>query len=245
VTALRAIVTGASSGIGLATAKRVHDAGGSVALLSTRAGVLSDIVAGFGERAAAFPTDVSDAKAVDASVQAAVDALGGVDLVVNSAGVFFGPASSLDDMSVANWDRTIGVNLSGVFYVSRAAALRMERGSIVNVGSELSLVGMGLYVDYCASKAGLIGLTRAMAAELAPRGIRVNAVCPGPVDTPMMDAELEGFPDPQAAREGAIDRVPLKRFARPEEIADAILFLASAEFATGSIVSVDGGTTAI
>jgi NAD(P)-dependent dehydrogenase (short-subunit alcohol dehydrogenase family) len=244
VTAFRAIVTGASSGIGLAVARRVHSDGGSVALLATRAHVLSDVVAELGARAWAFPTDVSDAERVDESVQAAFDALGDVNLVVNSAGVFLGPAG-LDEMRVADWDRTIGVNLSGTFYVSRAAALRMQGGSIVNVGSELSLMGMSQYVDYCASKAGLIGLTRAMAAELAPRGIRVNAVCPGPVDTPMMDAELEAFADPQAAREGALDRVPLKRFARPEEIADTILYLAGAEFATGSIVSVDGGTSAV
>jgi NAD(P)-dependent dehydrogenase (short-subunit alcohol dehydrogenase family) len=206
--------------------------------------VLDGIAAELGDRAWALPTDVSDVDRVAASVDAAFDALGDVDLVVNAAGVFYGPAA-LETMDVSSWDRTIGVNLSGVFYVSRAAAVRMAGGSIVNIGSELSLMGMGQYVDYCASKAGLIGLTRAMAAELAPRGIRVNAVCPGPVDTPMMDAELAAFPDPQAAFEGAIDRVPLKRFADPEEIADAILFLAGAKFATGSIFSLDGGTTAI
>jgi 3-oxoacyl-[acyl-carrier protein] reductase len=245
VTALRAIVTGASSGIGLATVRKVHAAGGSVAMFSTRQAVLAGLADDFGERAWAFPTDVSDADRVDASVQAAYDALGGIDLVVNSAGVFYGPTALEDSDAVENWDRTIGVNLSGVFYVSRAAAGRMAGGSIVNVGSELSLMGMGQYVDYCASKAGLIGLTRAMAAELAPRGIRVNAVCPGPVDTPMMAAELAAFPDPQAAFEGAIDRIPLKRFADPEEIADAIVFLADANFATGSIFSLDGGTTAV
>jgi 3-oxoacyl-[acyl-carrier protein] reductase len=244
VTAFRAIITGGSSGIGLATAKKVHAAGGTVALMATRAAVLDTIVTGLGERACAFPVDVSDRPRVDAAVASACDALGDVDLLVNAAGVCYSPAA-IGEMDVANWDRTIGVNLSGAFYVSRAVAMRMRAGSIVNIGSELSLMGMSLYVDYCASKAGLIGLTRAMAAELAARQIRVNAICPGPVDTPMMAAELATFPDPVAAREGAIDRVPLRRFASPDEVADAVLFLADAPYATGSVLSLDGGTTAI
>lgn len=244
MTAFRAIITGGSSGIGLATAKKVHEAGGSVALMATRKVVLNAIVTDLGERAWAFPVDVSDRSRVDAAVASAFEVLGDVDLVVNAAGVCYSPAA-IDEMDVANWDRTIGINLSGVFYVSRAAAIRMRAGSIVNIGSELSLMGMSLYVDYCASKAGLIGLTKAMAAELAARQIRVNAICPGPVDTPMMDAELATFPDPTTAREGAIDRVPLKRFASPEEVADAVLFVADAPYATGSILSLDGGTTAI
>ncbi len=143
------------------------------------------------------------------------------------------------------WDHTIGVNLSGAFYVSRAAALRMSHGSIVNVGSELSHMGMDMYIDYCASKAGLIGLTKAMAAELAPRGIRVNAVCPGPVDTPMMDSELALDPDPVAAREASLERVPLRRFATPEEVAELIVHLAGTTYATGAAWSLDGGTTAV
>jgi NAD(P)-dependent dehydrogenase (short-subunit alcohol dehydrogenase family) len=104
---------------------------------------------------------------------------------------------------------------------------------------------MGLFVHYCASKFGVIGMTKAMAMELAPR-IRVNVVCPGPIDTPMMDAELEWFPDPVATRKGAIERVPMKRFATASEIAETILFVAvSMPFATGSAISVDGGTTAM
>jgi NAD(P)-dependent dehydrogenase (short-subunit alcohol dehydrogenase family) len=100
-------------------------------------------------------------------------------------------------------------------------------------------------VDYCASKFGVIGVTKAMAAELAPRGIRVNAICPGPIATPMMESELLYFPDPEATRVLATERVPLKRWATPEEIADAILYLGATTFATGSVWSIDGGTTAI
>lgn len=239
----RALVTGASSGVGLATAQMILERGGSVALIARRGGILDDLVAHWGDRAVALPADVSDPEAVATAVAGAFEALGDIDLVVNSAGVD-GPAA-LEDLDARKWETTIGINLSGSFYVAREAARRMKSGAIINLGSELSLIGMGLYVDYCASKAGVIGLTKALAAELAPRGIRVNAVCPGPIDTPMMEAELAWFPDPEAVRVEAINRVPLKRWATPEEVAEAILFMASATFATGSCLSLDGGTTAI
>ncbi len=239
----KALVTGASSGVGLATARMIHARGGSVALVARRSEILDDLVAELGERAVAFPADVSDPDAVAQMVAAAFQSLGDINLVVNAAGVD-GPAP-LEDQDAHKWQTTIGINLSGSFYVAREAALRMTQGSIVNLGSELSTIGMGLYIDYCASKAGIIGLTKAMAAELAPRGIRVNAVCPGPIDTPMMEAELAWFPDPEAVRVEAINRVPLKRWATADEVAEAILFLASATFATGSILALDGGTTAI
>ena len=239
----KALVTGASSGVGLATARMIHARGGSVALVARRGEILDDLVAELGERAVAFPADVSDPDAVAQMVAAAFQSLGDINLVVNAAGVD-GPAP-LEDQDARKWQTTIGINLSGSFYVAREAAHRMTQGSIVNLGSELSTIGMGLYIDYCASKAGIIGLTKAMAAELAPRGIRVNAVCPGPIDTPMMEAELAWFPDPEAVRVEAINRVPLKRWATADEVAEAILFLASATFATGSILALDGGTTAI
>jgi len=239
-----AIVTGASSGIGRATALRIHADGGTVALWATRADVLAELASELGERAYAVPVDVSDASQVRDGVLRSQELLGEVTLVVNAAGVD-GP-SALEDLTDEKWSRTIGVNLSGPFYVSRECARIMRPGAvIVNVGSELSLVGMGLYVDYCASKAGLVGLTKALAHELAERGIRVNALCPGPVDTPMMAAEIAWFPNPDEVRVEAVERVPLKRWATPEEIADSILALAGTTFATGAVWSVDGGTTAI
>ncbi len=241
--AYRAIVTGASSGIGLATARRIHADGGTVALLATRAVVLDGIAADLGERAFAIPVDVSDPVQVSAAILRCFELLGEVDLVVNSAGVD-GP-SALLDITDDKWARSIGVNLSGPFYVSRESARRLKEGScIINIGSELSFMGMGLYVDYCASKAGLIGLTQALAAELAQRQIRVNAICPGPVDTPMMEAEIAWFPNPDEVRKMAVDRVPLKRWATPDEIADAVVYMAGAKFATGAAWSLDGGTTA-
>jgi NAD(P)-dependent dehydrogenase (short-subunit alcohol dehydrogenase family) len=242
----RALVTGASSGIGLATAERFVAEGASVALLARRGEVLAEISERLGPSAVPFAADVADPDAVADVVARAASQLGGLDVAVNAAGID-GPVA-LRDLDAPTWRETIDINLSGTFYVAREAALVMREagsGTIVNVGSELSSIGMELYVHYCASKAGVIGLTKALAMELAPT-VTVNAVCPGPVDTPMMDAELEWFPDPVAAREGAIERVPLKRFATPEEVAGTVLYLAAdAPFATGMALALDGGTTAI
>jgi len=242
----RALITGATSGVGKATAALFAAQGAALGLIARRADALAGIVAGLGTRAMALPADVADDKAVAAAVDRFALAQGGIDIVVNAAGID-GPAP-LKDLTPEIWRRQLDVNLSGTFYVAREAGLRMaagEGGVIINLGSELSLVGMGLYAHYCASKFGVVGLTKALAHELAPK-VRVNCICPGPIDTPMMDAELDWFPDPAATRQAAIERVPLKRFATPDEIARAILYFAvDAPFATGSIFSLDGGTTAV
>ena len=242
----RVLITGASSGVGLATAQLFVSEGASVGLIARRADVLSEIVNSLGDSARAYPADVSDDEQVAGAVSSMINELGGIDIAVNSAGID-GPAS-LKDLTPDVWRRQIDVNLSGTFYVAREAALHMQEnqgGVIINLGSELSLIGMSLYTHYCASKAGVVGLTKALAYELAPN-IRVNCICPGPIDTPMMDAELEWFPDPEATRIAAIDRVPLKRFATASEVAHAILYFSTdATYATGSIFSFDGGTTAI
>lgn len=242
----RILITGASSGVGRAAARLFAGEGASVALLARRADVLEELAGALGDRAIAQPADVTDSDAVAAAVGAAHGAFGGLDVVVNAAGV--GMPTPLDTLDPSGWQEVIDVNLSGTFYVAREAALRMldgDGGTIVNVGSELSTIGMGLYAPYCASKFGVIGLTKALAAELAPT-IRVNAVCPGPIDTPMMDAELDWYPDPEATRADAIERVPLKRFAEPEEVVEAIRFLAfDAPYATGSTLPLDGGTTMV
>ncbi len=242
----RAIVSGASSGVGKATAALFIDEGATVGLIARRADSLGEIAARLGKNAMALPADVADDKAVAVAVARFAKAHGGLDIAVNSAGID-GPAS-LKDLTPEIWRQQIDVNLSGTFYLAREAGLRMmagDGGVIINLGSELALVGMGLYAHYCASKFGVVGLTKALAHELAPK-VRVNCICPGPIDTPMMDAELEWFPDPVATRKMAIERVPLKRFATAQEIARAILFFATdAPFATGSVFSIDGGTTAI
>src|SRR5262249_50949845 len=150
-----------------------------------------------GEGAVAFGTDVADPNAVAVSVAAAWEALGGLDVVVNAAGV--GLPTPLEELDAGGWQEVIDTNLSGTFFVAREVGLRMvagEGGSIVNIGSELSSIGAAMYAPYCASKFGVVGLTKALAAELAPK-VRVNVVCPGPIDTPMMDAEIEWYPDPE------------------------------------------------
>ncbi len=196
--------------------------------------------------AAVAPADVADYAAVVRTIDQVEAELGPIDIVVNCAGVI-GP-TPLSELTAAVWQRTIAVNLSGSFYVGREAGTRMRHrggGQIVNVASDLAFVSLPGYTDYSASKAGVLGLTRGLAVELAPT-VRVNAVAPGPVDTPMMDHELSMDPDPQGARETTIRRIPLLRIATPEEIARAILFLVTdATYATGSVLSVDGGTTVL
>ena len=242
----RALVSGASSGVGKATAELFVAEGAVVGLIARRADALEQVAAPLGDAAMTLVADVSDDRAIAAAVEAFCMRFGCPDIVVNAAGID-GPAP-LEDLTPDLWRRQLDVNLSGTFYLAREGALRMmaaDGGVIINLGSELSLVGMGLYAHYCASKFGVVGLTKALAVELAPK-VRVNCICPGPIDTPMMDAELDWFDDPVATRQAAIDRVPLKRFATAEEIARSILFFAAgASFATGSILSIDGGTTAI
>jgi NAD(P)-dependent dehydrogenase (short-subunit alcohol dehydrogenase family) len=240
----RALITGASSGIGAATARLFTAEGAHLALLARTPEPLDRLAEELG--ATAVPADVADPEQVQHAVDEAADRLGGIDVVVNSAGI--AAPLALADLNARAWRETIDINLSGSFYVAREAGMRMiaaDGGTIVNIGSELSFIGMAFYVGYCASKAGVIGLTKALAVELAPT-VTVNAVCPGPVDTPMLRAEFECFPDPKAAFDGTIERVPLKRLATPEEVAAAILYLvADAPYATGMTLELDGGTTIV
>jgi NAD(P)-dependent dehydrogenase (short-subunit alcohol dehydrogenase family) len=241
-----ALITGASSGIGAATARAFVREGARVALVARRPEPLDAVAGELGDAAIAIPADVADPDQVRDAVDRAEDRLGRLDIAVNSAGVAWPVA--LDKLDPAAWRAVIDVNLSGSFYIAREAGLRMARrggGDIVNVGSELSVMGMSWYVAYCASKAGVLGLTRALAAELAP-AVRVNAICPGPVDTPMLDAEFETFGDADQARADTVQRVPLKRLAAAEEVAAGIVYLvAPTTFATGTALALDGGTTMI
>ena len=240
----RALVTGASSGIGEATARLLDAEGARVALLARRAGELQR-VAGDLTGAVAVPADVSDHRQAIDALDAAEAQIGPVDILVNCAGVI-GPVP-LDNLTPQIWDQTLAINLSGPFYLGREAGLRMRGrgGHIVNVASDLAFTAMPGYVDYCAAKAGLVGLTRGLAVELAP-SVLVNAVAPGPVDTPMMDHELATDPDPESARDATVRRVPLLRIAGPGEVARAILFLLSdAGYTTGSVLPIDGGVTAL
>lgn len=247
LTGRRILVTGASSGVGRAAAEVFVRDGATVAMLARRGGLLEEQARAWGPRAIPVAADVADPAGCAAAVAEAERRLGGLDTVINAAGIAY--PTPLADLDAPQWDAVIATNLSGSFFVARYAALRMRaagvEGVIVNVSSELGLVGMSEYSAYCASKAGLIGLTRALAAELAPR-IRVNAVCPGPIDTPQLRAEFDWYGDAEKARTDTVARVPLRRLAGADEIVTAIRFLAfDAPFATGTVLSVDGGTTAV
>jgi len=243
----RALVTGAASGIGRATAILLAGRGAAVACFDVNADGLAETAAAIGERALPIPCDVTDLAAVEIAVSQAAADLGGLDAVANVAGVgdFTGDVA---EIAPEEWARVLAINLTGPFHVSRAAIphLRAAGGAIVNVSSQFGLVGCLASPAYCASKAGLIGLTRAMAIDHTEEGIRVNCVCPGPVDTPML-AWTDATPGLTARERGRTQGRNLSgRSGRPEEIAATIAFLLSDDvgFMSGSVVAVDGAWTA-
>ena len=242
----RILVTGASSGIGEETARLFAQKGARVGLVARRADRLEALAAELGgpDQALPFPCDVTDAAAVTRTVAAAWDALGGIDVLVHSAGI--SKPTPLPDLTPEVWREVIDVNLSGSFYVGREVGLRMREaggGSMVLVSSESAFLGEAAFVAYCASKGGMVALTKALAAELSPT-VRVNVICPGTVDTPMVAADFADLPDPDGARREVERRIPLGRLATAGEIAHGILYLAEATFATGMALNLDGGTTA-
>ena len=240
------IVTGASSGIGAATARLLARRGHAVALLARDEGALHRVAASLpeGARSLVLACDVTSPEQVAKAVGAVVAELGTPFGLVNAAGVCVpGP---LSEVTVDSWQTTLAVNLTGTFLVCQAVAAQMQAsggvGSIVNLGSEAASIGMPHYSAYCASKAGVLGLTRALAAELAP-SVRVNALCPGPVDTPMLRGEFALSADPEQAYTAEVNRVPLRAIATADEVADAAVWLLHANTATGTTLALDGGTT--
>lgn len=244
----RVLVTGGSRGIGRASARAFREAGARVAVNgrtaeSTAAGIAA---LGGGEGLVAAPGDVATVGGCEAAVGAALAALGGLDVLVTAAGIC--PHLPLDAVDEAAWDAVLDTNLKGTFFTIRAAlpALRASGGNVVTIGSDAGLMGEAGLSVYCASKGGVVNLTRALALDLAPR-VRVNCVCPGYVDTDMVRRDfIEKAPDPAAAERMAMEYAPLRRMARPEEVAAAILYLASEEaaFITGAALAIDGGSTA-
>jgi len=241
-----ALVTGAGSGIGRATAERLAREGARVWCAdkdAATAEATAEAIRQAGGSARAAACDVADASACRASVEAAVRAFGRLDALCNVAGMgIYGHAT---DLSPEQWSRVIAVNLSGTFYMSQAAIphLLATRGSIVNMASAAGLVGIAYAAAYCASKGGVVMLTRSLAVEYAARGLRVNCVCPGGVDTPLTRGiRFPADADPKLL--GRMALVPV--LAQPDEIAAAVAYLASdeARYVNGAALAIDGGQVA-
>ncbi len=238
LTGKTALVTGATGGIGNALAKALHAQGAVVALSGTRTEVLEALKGELGERAFAFACRLDDAQSIEALAKAAEAAMGSIDILVNNAGITRdGLVARMRD---EEWLQVIEIDLTAAFRLVRAVLRGMMRkrwGRIINVGSVVGATGNAGQANYVAAKAGLVGLTKALAAEMAPRNITANCVAPGFVDTPMTRA----LNDRQ--REMILSRVPLARLGTGAEVAAAVAFLASDEAAyiTGHTLHVNGG----
>jgi NAD(P)-dependent dehydrogenase (short-subunit alcohol dehydrogenase family) len=239
------IVTGAGSGIGQATALAFAVEGAKVAAVDRSVEAANATVELAAERhARAFAADVTRANDCARAVEQIERALGGVDILINNAGI--GRAGTVLTTDEATWDAIMAVNAKGTFLMSKAvlpAMVARRRGVIVNTASIAGVRAIRDRAAYTSSKFAVVGLTRAMALDHVADGIRVNCVCPGTTETPWIDARLAEAADPAAARATLVARQPMGRLGRPEEIAAAILFLASDEssFTTGSELVVDGG----
>jgi 3-oxoacyl-[acyl-carrier protein] reductase len=242
LTGRRALITGASGGIGGAIARALHGAGATVALSGTREGPLAALAGDLGGRVHVLPSDLSDAAAVEALPKRAVEAMGGVDILVNNAGI------TRDQlflrMSDEDWAAVLDVNLTATMRLCRGVLRGMMKarwGRIVNISSVVGATGNPGQANYAASKAGMVGMSKAIAAEVASRGITVNCVAPGFITTAMTGRLTE---DQKAA---ILGQVPAGRMGEPEEIGAAVLYLASAEagYVTGTVLHVNGGMAMI
>lgn len=242
-----AIVTGAASGIGYATVRQLLADGWRVAAADRNADRL-ERTARLDAGILTMALDVRDTAAVTLAAGTVTERLGTPSLLVNVAGV--GVAATVTETSDADWDRILGTNLTAVFQLCRVvlpAMLAAGHGIIVNVASVAGMVGVRNRAAYCASKAGVIGLTKSIAVDYAGQGIRANAICPGTVGTEWIDKILANAPDPDAARQAMEQRQLDGRMGSPEEVAAGIGFLASPQgrFVNGSAFVMDGGMTAL
>ena len=237
-----ALVTGASGGIGAAIARALHGAGASVALSGTREDPLQALAAELGARAHVLPCNLSDPQAVDALPKSATEAMGALDILVNNAGIT--RDTLMMRMSDEQWSQVLDVNLTAAMRLMRGSLRGMMKGRwgrIVNISSVVGAAGNPGQANYVAAKAGLVGLSKALAQEVATRGITVNCVAPGFIATPMTDAL-------SAEQQAAINaRIPAGRMGTPEEIAAGVLYLASPEagYVTGATLHVNGGMAMI
>lgn len=233
-----ALVTGASGGIGSAVARALHAQGARVVLSGTRTAVLAELAGELGEGSFVCPADLSDPTAAGALVAAAESAAGPLGILISNAGLTRdGLALRMSD---AEWDTVLNVDLSAPFRLARAALkgmLRRRAGRIISIGSMVGTTGNRGQANYAAAKAGLQGMTKALALEVAARGITVNLIAPGLITTPMTDAL------PEAQRQHLAAQIPLGRFGGPEDVAAAVVYLASREasWVTGATLHVNGG----
>ncbi len=242
LTGRKALVTGATGGIGGAIARALHARGAVVALSGTRREALEALASELGGNAHVVPANLSDAEAVEALVPAAEAAMGGLDILVNNAGL------TRDNLALRlkdeDWDTVIAVNLTASFRLSRAAIktmMRRRHGRIIGIGSVVGTTGNPGQANYAASKAGLIGMTKSLAAEVASRNVTVNCIAPGFIESPMTDALDE------KQRAGILSRVPAGRLGTGADIASAVVYLASDEagYVTGATLHVNGGMAMI
>src|SRR5260370_5876311 len=234
------VVTGAAAGIGRKVAELFADAGATLALMDRSEEVI-DVASDLGSKHRGWVVDVCHPESVARSSSEIVTLFEHVDILVNNAGI--GPLAPADNFPIETWDRTIAVNLTGPFLVARAFSpgmLARKSARIINLASQAAVIGIEGHLAYCASKAGIIGMTNCMALEWAPRGITVNAISPTVVET---ELGLTGWAGEKGERARAT--IPTRRFARPAEIASAIMYLASTEAAmiNGANLMVDGGLT--
>lgn len=233
-----AFVTGSTRGIGVSIARTLHQAGASVAMVGRDAAKAAEVAASFGGRAAGFACDIAVVSQVEAAIADAEKALGPIDILVNNAGLT--RDNIMLRLSEDDWDTVLDANLKGAFLTMRAVTkgmMKRRSGRIINISSIVGIIGNKGQSNYAASKAGLIGLTKAAAREYASRGLLVNCIAPGFIETDMTSAL------PEEARKALLEGIALGRLGRPEEVAGAVLFLASglADYITGQVLVVDGG----
>ncbi|KZN23443.1 short-chain dehydrogenase [Haladaptatus sp. R4] len=248
-----AVVTGAGSGIGRASARRLAEEGANVVIadvVEETGRETVDLIEDDGGNATFVEIDVSDVESVERMVDVAVDTYGSLDFAHNNAGILTGFVE-MADIEEADWDKLLAINLKGIWACMRAELPVMEEqgsGVIVNTASEAGLVGMGGLASYSASKHGVVGLTKTAALEYATRGIRVNAIAPGPTKTNIQAGSVGSGSDPTSMPfdTSAMTDVPMGRVAEPEEMAGVVAFLCSsdASYITGHTLPVDGGQAA-
>ena len=246
-----ALITGAGSGIGRATAECFAAEGATVIaadINETEVAVTQKLITEAGGKCQALTVDVSQEAQVKNAIAKTVELFGRLDIMHNNAGISI--IKPTTETTEADLDRLISINFKGVFFGCKHAIAQMikqEGGVIINTASELAIVGQPLYSAYCGTKGAVIALTKALAVEWASQGIRVNALCPGPIDTPMLQSEFALAADPPAEAQATVESIPLGRLGLADEIAKVALFLASddAQFVQGAVIVADGGKTII